>query len=131
MRVIAKASLAPFALMLVLATLPACAGEEAVDCFPAGTYVDFNADLGTNTARICFDERCETLTSKSRPDDPFRSFDTPYWVEGSSFELSIEVFDSNGSLIDSIAEQRTMDSNAYACGVLQYGWAEGRLSRIN
>eukprot|EP01041_Mallomonas_annulata_P027567 gene27567-49199_t len=44
---------------------------------------------------------------------------------------SSEVFDSNGSLIDSIAEQRTMDSDAEACGVLQYGWPEGRLTRLN
>jgi hypothetical protein len=69
--------------------------------------------------------------SKNTPDDPFLPFDTPYWEEGSSFELSIEVFDATGSLIDSMAEQRTMDSNAEACGVLQYGWTEGRLTRIN
>jgi hypothetical protein len=40
-------------------------------------------------------------------------------------EASAWVFDSNGSLIDSIAERRTMDSNADAGGVLQYGWTEG------
>jgi hypothetical protein len=119
------------ALAIALATLPACAGDEVVDCYPAGTYVDVNADLGTSTARICFDDRCETLTSKNTPDDPFLSFDTPYWEEGNSFELSIEVFDANGSLIGSMAEQRTMDSNGEACGVLQYGWTEGRLTRIN
>lgn len=125
---VARGSIAP---AIALATLAGCAGDEVVDCYPAGAYVDFNADLGTSTARICFDHRCETLTSKNAPDDPFLSFDTPYWEEGSSFELSIEVFDANGSLIDSIAEQRTMDSDAEACGVLQYGWTEGRLARIN
>ncbi len=41
------------------------------------------------------------------------------------------VFDANGGVINSLTETRTMDPSGCACGVLFYGWKNGRLHRTN
>jgi hypothetical protein len=108
---------------------PDCMPESS--CFPAGTYIDANEQLGATSAEICFDTDCTTFRALEGPHDIFTGFNSGYWQEGRTFQLRITVFDAGGQPIDSLAETRTMDSSGCACGVLFYVWKNGHLDRIN
>jgi hypothetical protein len=105
-----------------------CAEES---CMVAGTYVDPNDSLGAESAEICFDDDCHTMKAIEGNEDVFLGFNRDDWHEGREFRLRITVFDAKGQVIDTLSEQRTMDSSRCGCGVLFYDWHDGRLHRAN
>jgi hypothetical protein len=117
---------------LVIVALVGCGSDcPEGSCYPAGTYIDPNDALGAASAEICFDSDCTTVEAAAGPNDVFNGFNVDTWDEGRSVELRVTVFDVNGGVIDSLTETRTMDSSGCACGVLFYGWQNGRLHRTN
>lgn len=100
-------------------------------CYPPGTYIIPNDDLGVTSAEICFDSDCTNVEALAGPDDFFNGFNVDTWQEGRTVEVRLTVFDGDANVIDSITEQRTMDSSRCACGVLFYDWKASRLHRLN
>ena len=87
--------------------------------------------VGAKSAKICLDGDCTTVPALAGPDDAFNGFNLDNWHEGRTVELRLTVFDASGHIIDPLAETRTMNPWACACGVLYYNWKEGRLHRLN
>ena len=118
--------------LLVALVLVGCSSTcHRGSCFPHGTYVELNQQLGTATAQICFDTNCSTVKANEGTDDIFTGFNTSYWEEGKKVQLHITVYDAANKVIDELTEPRTMTSSGCACGVLYYSWKNGHLHRTN
>ena len=129
-------SRSPQASIIVAAVLLASAcGDDCreTSCLPYGTYVDLNEELGTESAEICYDDDCRTVLAGrgGEPDQATTGFQSNLWEEGRRLQLAITVLDSAGNVVGSLTEERTMDSDGCACGVLSYGWRDGNLRRLN
>lgn len=105
--------------------------EPSPSCWPYGTYVDANDELGAVQARICYDDDCRTIAAHDGDNDIFDGFNTDVWQDGRQVHLTIDVLDASGTSIASISEDRVMDSGGCACGVLYYGWRDDQLYRMN
>ena len=117
---------------LLALTLVGCSSTCRTDsCLPHGTYIDPNDALGATSAEICYDSECTTVAAVNGSNDNFLTFDTQRWDEGRTVQLRLTVFDASHKVIDSITEQRKMDSARCACGVLYYDWKNGHLHRVN
>jgi hypothetical protein len=97
-------------------------------CLPSGTYIEGNAALDTASARICFDDVCETADPLAGSGGIFKS---DFWSEGRTVQLRLTVFDSENIVIDTLTEERKMDSARCGCGVLYYVWEDGHLKQTN
>ncbi len=132
MRSLAKPPFLRLLAALTAVVLVGCGSDCAKgSCYPSGTYIDPNDALGAASAEICFDGDCTTVEALAGPDDVFNGFNVDTWEEGRSVELRMTVFDANGGVIDSLTETRTTAFSGCACGVLFYGWKNGRLHRTN
>jgi uncharacterized lipoprotein NlpE involved in copper resistance len=120
--------LAAIAALVLVGCSSDCADQS---CFPPGMYIDPNDDLGAKSAEICIDSDCTTVRALAGADDVFNGFNIDKWHEGRTVELRLTVFDGAGGVIDSLTEQRKMDSSDCACGVLFYDWKDGRLHRLS
>ena len=132
MRSLTKPSFVRLLAAVTAVLLAGCSSDCARgSCLPFGTYIDPNDTLGATSAEICFDGDCTTVEALAGAEDVFNGFNVGTWEEGRSVELRMTVFDENGGVIDSLTETRTMNSSGCACGVLFYGWKNGRLHRTN
>jgi len=120
--------LAAIAAVVLVGCSSDCAEES---CYPLGTYINPNDDLGAKSAEICIDADCTTVDALAGGEDVFNGFNIDTWHEGRTVELRLTVFDATGGVIDSLTEKRKMDSSGCACGVLFYDWKDGRLHRLN
>jgi len=100
-------------------------------CYPYGTYVHPNTEIGAASAEICFDTDCETVKAVEGDGDVYNGFNSSFWQAGRTVQLRLTVFDASNNVIDTLTEKRTMDPSGCACGVLFYDWKDGRLHRQN
>ena len=132
MRSLTKCSFVRVLAALTAVVLVGCGSDcSHGSCYPLGTYIDPNDALDATSAEICFDGDCATVEALDGGEDVFNGFNVNTWEEGRTVELRMTVFDENGDVIDTLTETRTMDSSGCACGVLFYGWRNGRLHRTN
>ncbi|MEO6123246.1 MAG: hypothetical protein ABIR32_06015 [Ilumatobacteraceae bacterium] len=120
--------------MLLISGCSDCKADSS--CLPRGTYIDANELLGPTSAKICFDDDCKTLVpgeddGGGGDGNVTNGFYRSDWSDGRKLMLTIEVYDSAGDTLGSIAEERTMDSGGWACGVHFYDWKNGALHRLN
>ena len=104
-----------------------CSSQVGRVCLPAGTYVDFDAGVGTVTARICFGADCQTTAAGVGESNKTTGFYRSNDFDGNSTVVDILVFNLAEEVVGQISERRSL-TNA-PCGVFGYWWEDGQLRR--
>ena len=113
-----------------------CSGQCDLECGGASVAIE-DAVHRADTARICLDGDCEVVDvvdigGSSHTARIWAASRPIVWRDDESMQLSIELFDSQGTLLASLDEERVMsdpESRSCRCASFAYRWDGKELSR--